>query len=108
MSRLSVLLVLFFLLPPKTVVSQSFLTGVVIDKDTNQPLSKASVRIASSGEFILTDESGAFKIEITKTITTDTLLVTYVGYGKLIYPISNRQPSVVIKLTREATTLNEA
>jgi hypothetical protein len=107
MSRLSALLVLCFFISPQAGASQSPLTGVVVDRDTGQPLSKASVRIASSGEFILTNESGAFKIDVAKLVATDTLMVTHLGYAKLELPVSKHQPRLVIKLTREAMTLNE-
>jgi hypothetical protein len=107
MFRLKILLVLYLILPPFTATSQAIIIGIVIDDDTEEPLSKASIKTSGSAEFIVTDESGAFRVENLKT--SDTLVVTYVGYNKFTLPVAeiNLQTKLVVRLKREATLLNE-
>ena len=90
MSNLKTLLFLLVLTSPLTGNSQLIIKGVVIDSDSEVPLSKASVKISSHSEFALTNESGSFKLDIPNISALDTLVVTYVGYRKYLLPISQR------------------
>jgi hypothetical protein len=94
---------------PLTSNAQLMIKGVVIDNDSEEPLSKASIKLASNPEFTLTNDSGAFTLEIFQNQNPDTIVVTYVGYSKHLLPISNTitGSKLTIRLKKEVTLLNE-
>lgn len=64
---------------------QNKVTGKVIDKLTKEPLPFVSIGVLGQKKGTLTDENGKFIIFINKK--TDTLVVSYVGYHKLLYKV---------------------
>jgi hypothetical protein len=89
-------------------ISQS-ITGSIIDKDTQAPLSKASVQLSRHSAATLSNESGRFTLDISGVMPSDTLLVTYVGYAKYLLPLSTikQQSDLSIRMVKEVTLLNE-
>ncbi|MEX2231066.1 MAG: carboxypeptidase-like regulatory domain-containing protein [Cyclobacteriaceae bacterium] len=109
MYDLRILLFSCAVISPLLVNAQSIIKGVVIDNDSEEPLSKTSIKIISNSEFVITNESGSFQLDLTKINTYDTLVVTHLGYGKYLLSISenNTQTDLVIRLKKEVTLLNE-
>jgi hypothetical protein len=59
------------------------IVGVVLDESNDKPLSYATVSFVNGQYGIITDESGAFRIEVDKISDQDTLQISYVGYQTL-------------------------
>ncbi len=62
-------------------------TGVVKDKQSDEPIPFASAVFKISGKGSLTDSLGKFYIELDQLITNDTLKISSVGYKVLLIPI---------------------
>jgi len=57
------------------------ITGVVVDRETGEPLTGAAVKHPSSGEEVITDFDGCFTISSAEAGTNE-LTVSYVSYDK--------------------------
>ena len=57
------------------------ITGVVVDRETGEPLTGAAVKHPSSGEEVITDFDGCFKISSAETGVNE-LTVSYVSYDE--------------------------
>lgn len=87
-----------------SAVAQTKVSGVVYD-NTNQPLPYVNVYFKGSNEGVITDESGKFYLESTKTYTD--VLVSFVGFApKEVHLNSNISYNLKVTLS-EATELKE-
>ena len=68
------------LLVQYTHAQQVSLQGIVRDKQSNEPISFASVIFKKSGKGMLTDSAGNFVFKLTTPAVHDTLVVSSVGY----------------------------
>ncbi|MGL4359882.1 MAG: DUF5686 family protein [Sediminibacterium sp.] len=59
---------------------QAIFQGIVRDKQSNEPVSFASVVFKKSGKGMLTDSAGNFVFKLTTAAINDTLVVSSVGY----------------------------
>jgi hypothetical protein len=83
-------LISFFLLfiTSFIAISQSIsVTGTIRDAHTQEPIAYASVYLLASGSGNLSDSSGYFSIRI-NNLTTDTLIVSFVGYEIFKLPVT--------------------
>lgn len=81
------------------------LKGVVIDKETKEPLIGASVRIKDSrGVGVVTDVNGEFSLDIKSSQTI--LQVNYIGYNEVQVEVGNAT-SITISLDANDKNLDE-
>jgi hypothetical protein len=79
--------------------------GLIQDGHTKEPVSYASIYFTRSGVGKTSDSAGNFSFYISK-FSTDTLVVTYVGYETYKIPINDsvNNKTIVIQLQRGAAT----
>ncbi|WP_324310764.1 DUF5686 and carboxypeptidase-like regulatory domain-containing protein [Xanthomarina sp.] len=99
------LLVLFFFLNSCFLFAQTKVSGHVYDEN-NQPVAYANIIFKSSSEGTITDENGVFYLE--SPSTWDTLIVSFIGYETIEYPLDKRVSyNLSFNLTEAASALNE-
>ena len=54
--------------------------GVVVNSITNEPLPYSNVGILNKNVGTVTDDNGAFKLDVSKMSPTDTIRISYIGY----------------------------
>ena len=88
-----------------SVFAQITISGIVADK--NGPLEGAAVYFNNTMLGTTTDVQGKFSIKVREGIYD--LVVSYLGYKKIIYSLntSNYKKSLVFKLEEEQNTLDE-
>ena len=108
MTKLKLFLCLSFNLLSAFGISQSII-GVIVDKDTDAPLGKASIQLLRHSAGTLSNELGQFTLDISSVMPNDTLLVTHVGYAKYFLPLSaiKQLNDLNITMIKEVTLLNE-
>ncbi len=68
-----------FLLLPMLALSQSF-TGVVMDSKSGTPLPYANIGVRGKNLGGIADIRGHFQIDLSKSLPTDTVVISYLGY----------------------------
>jgi hypothetical protein len=61
-------------------VSANYITGIILDEETNEPLPFATIGMRHTGRGIVTNINGEFGLKITPDLLDDTLSVSYLGY----------------------------
>lgn len=90
-----------------TVKGQDYvLSGKVVDGSNGEPVEYASILIAESGQWAITDGKGAFTIRHVKSGKT-TLTVQCLGYRKQTWPMTIRRdvPELTLRLQQETLKL---
>ena len=67
--------------------ASGYITGIVTDNETNDPLPFATLGLKRSGRGTVTNGNGEFGLKITPEIFEDTLLITYLGYIRREVPV---------------------
>jgi TonB-dependent starch-binding outer membrane protein SusC len=80
------------------------ITGSIMD-EKNQPLVGASIVLQGTTKGAVSDENGAFKLELEDKEATGTLIVSFVGYESQIIPIGGQKNLNIV--LREAGVLSE-
>ena len=80
------------------------LSGKVIDGSNGEPVEYASILIAESGQWAITDGKGAFTIRHVKSGKT-TLTVQCLGYRKQTWPMTIRRDVTELTLRLQQETL---
>jgi hypothetical protein len=85
------------------------LSGVILDEESGDPLSYASLAIQNTSFGTIANEYGEFRLTLSRELLNDTLVFSYVGYAKQIRLLSGLKPGVAIKilLQQEPTLLSE-
>ena len=80
-----------------------FLSGIVRDSVTLEPLPMASVAVDGQGKGTLTDENGIFQL----TVTTDdrAIVVSCLGYDKRVVPIKKNAYNLYDEQMTPSTTM---
>ncbi len=108
MNRLIILLLLFFI--SYSAHAQITVSGKVIDKEYNEPLSGASVIIKDDNgkikKFTTTKGDGSFSLQLTAS-PGFTLEVTMIGFTVKSLSLNNLDSPVIIKLEPGQTLLKE-
>jgi hypothetical protein len=84
--------------------AQRLTHGVVVDSVSFAPLAGVHVKIKSSREGEVTNAKGEFYI---KTMPTDTLVLSRVGYVDLILPLLFEEQDILIRLRERVRMLQE-
>lgn len=83
-----------------------FLSGIVRDSVTLEPLPMAYVAVEGQGKGTLTDENGIF--ELTVSTSDRALVVTCLGYNKRVVPIKKNAYNLYdVQMTPSTTMLDE-
>lgn len=87
------------LLPERTSAQKKILKGIVKDRQSDEPIPFASIVLKSNMQGTLTDSSGIFVFDYTRS-GTDTLLVTSVGYTPiaLVVPVNKDSNFITVKM----------
>ena len=106
MKMVRILLFTMFILGFSTTVkAQDYvLSGKVVDADNGQPVEYASILIAESGLWAITDDKGVFTIKHIKQGKT-TLTVQCLGYRKQTWPMTIRRNVLDLTLRIQQETL---
>src|SRR4051794_3403440 len=75
--------------------------GEILDKQSDEPISFATVRFTKQGGGVLTDSLGRFSIILNNNTLSDTLQITSVGYVPFLVPAASVKDSsfITIQLT---------
>lgn len=91
-----------------SVTNLNYITGVIKDDETLEPLSFATLALKNKGKGTVTNANGEFGLKITPDLVTDTLSVSYLGY--LVREIPVRQAlgnNFTILMKREFISIPE-
>ncbi len=83
------------------------LTGRVVNSGTGAPVPYASVSVLHRGYGVITNREGDFALEIPKGFLKDTLAVGFLGYHRLLVPVSGLQGFRVFRLYPKIISLPE-
>jgi len=97
-------LLFLFLLAPFSILAQGTLTGVVLDKKSNQPLPGVNVVVQGANESTSTDFDGKFKL--VKLKNGDKIVFSFIGYETQTLSYSG-QKEVTVSLEDAANQLQE-
>jgi len=97
-------LLFLFLLAPFSILAQGTLTGVVVDKKSNQPLPGVNVVVQGANQSTSTDFDGKFKLA--KLKDGDKIVFSFIGYETQTLNYSG-QKEVTVSLDESANQLQE-
>ena len=97
-------LLFLFLLLPFSILAQNSLSGVVVDKKSNQPLPGVNVTVQGASNGTSTDFDGKFQLAGLKS--GDKIVFSFIGYTDQTITFSG-QKSVSISLDEAANQLQE-
>ena len=85
-------------------ISQMELTGVIVDKETGDPIPYAQVMLMMRPAGTLSNLEGEFRINVSDRDATDTLIFMYLGYSKMKIPVSKYIASKISKIEMSTET----
>ena len=97
-------LLFLFLLLPFSVLAQSTLSGVVLDKSSGQPLPGVNVVVSGASKGAATDLDGKF--QLSKVVKGDKIVFSFIGFKSQTIVYSN-QTSITVSLEEDANLLSE-
>jgi len=100
------LFTLIALLSSAYVFSQTNVSGVVVDSNTNEPLPGVNVKVMGKNVGASTDFNGEFSFTVSEE-PPFSLEFTFVGYARQIKEITSNDESVSIALEESQTSLDE-
>jgi hypothetical protein len=83
------------------------LKGIVLDADKLTPLPYASIYALHKNKGVISNETGAFSINISDLDKSDTLCFQYIGYKTRFITLGQLDTSAVVYLTVEIINLND-
>jgi hypothetical protein len=85
------------------------LQGIIIDRESGEPLPYASLAILHSSFGTIANDQGEFRLAIVEELLDDTLVFSFVGYARQSKLLSELKASNAIKilLVQQPTMLNE-
>lgn len=102
---------LLFLLPAIGIAvpdDNDMLTGIVLDKENNQPIQYATVVLLDTKYGTSTDSTGLFRLRLKEpAIAQYRAKISCVGYQPLIISLSDKKKSFVVKLTTDVRQISE-
>ncbi len=91
-----------------TVWEDKYLTGLIVDDETSDPLSFATIGLMHKGKGTISNKNGEFGLNITTDCINDTLHVSYLGYiGREIPVIQALGNNFTITMKREFISIPE-
>jgi hypothetical protein len=97
--------------PPSNEIPEwevKYITGVVSDFESGEPLPFATIGIMSKGRGTVTNNNGEFGLKITRDCINDSLIVSYLGYYNREIPVRQAlDNNFNIKMMREYISIPE-
>lgn len=89
--------------------AQKFITisGTVIDAETNESLSSASITVKNKPIGTIANTEGKFTVHLPSKLKTDTLYISMIGYFSLQVPIASVSGELTVKLKPSVQYLQE-
>jgi hypothetical protein len=85
-----------------------YLTGVIVDEETLEPLPFATIGLKNKGKGTVTNNNGEFGLKITPDLFNDTLSVSYLGYIRSEMPVIQAfRDELSISMKREFISIPE-
>jgi hypothetical protein len=97
---------LLFLFIPHLVGNSQIINGTILDKNTSNPVSFASVYFSGTLTGSLTDQNGKFELDVTKYVTMP-LTISAVGYNSVTLSDFTSEKPLLIFLSPRVYELNE-
>ena len=97
-------LLFLFLLLPFSVLAQSTLSGVVLDKTSGRALPGVNVVVAGASKSVATDLDGKF--QLSKVVKGDKIVFSFIGYSNATVEFNN-QKNLTVSLEEESNQLQE-
>src|SRR3954451_21454878 len=96
--KLTVLLISIIIGVCSVQAQVKILKGIILDKQSDEPIPYASAVFKKSGAGALSDSLGKFILELKSWPAGDTLVVNNVGYKPTLIPFDNIKDSVSITI----------
>ena len=98
--------------PPQSTVTPEweikYITGVISDLETGEPLPFATIGIMSKGRGTVTNNNGEFGLKISRDCVNDSLSVSYLGYYSRTIPVREALDNTFnIKMMRKYISIPE-
>ncbi len=108
--RAFILLIVITNFASTNVIGQNIIKGKVTDAQTNEALPGANVFLQSDWSIgSTTNNNGDFTLKINKSISNDTLIISYIGYRDISIPVSDKTiKPLIILLESFAELLGES
>jgi TonB-dependent Receptor Plug Domain/CarboxypepD_reg-like domain len=103
MMKKVLIVLLGFLFIFLTGTAQRRIKGKVVDGISREPLENAVVRSTEGKGTVVTDQLGAFVLDISET--TDSLCISFVGYREQILGISKADKTILVEMERGSVDL---
>ena len=85
-----------------------YVTGVIVDDETLEPLPFATIALKESGRGTVTNSNGEFGLKITNELLNDTLVLSFLGYyGREITVRQSLGNNFTISMKREFISIPE-
>ena len=97
-------LLFLFLFLPFSILAQTVVNGVVVDKKTNQPIPGVNVTVQGANQSTSTDLDGTFKLS--KVKKGDKIVFSFIGYKIETISFEN-QKTITVSLIEEANVLQD-
>lgn len=97
-------LLFLFLLLPLSVLAQSTLSGVVLDKASGRAIPGVNVVVSGASNGVSTDLEGKF--QLSKVVKGDKIVFSFIGYKSETVTFSN-QTTISVSLQEDANVLSE-
>jgi hypothetical protein len=95
--RFLIAILFIFIIRPAAIAQSISISGTIRDSHTQEPISYASVYLQASGIGKMSDSSGSFSFRV-NNFTTDTLVVSYVGYEVFKMPVSRSNDTISLDI----------
>src|SRR5215813_12550232 len=96
--RKSIVLIFCIAFVHVSIAQVKMLRGVILDKQSDEPIPYASAVFKKSGIGVLSDSLGKFTLQLQNWPIGDTLVVNNVGYKPTIIPFTDIKDSVSITI----------
>ncbi|HNX66110.1 MAG TPA: carboxypeptidase-like regulatory domain-containing protein, partial [Bacteroidales bacterium] len=89
-------------------IKEIFITGTIVDEESNDPLSYATIGISHRGKGTITNNNGVFILKLPIEFIDDTVSISYVGYLNRCLPVrSLYNNDQIIKMERSFIAIPE-
>ncbi len=85
-----------------------YITGIIVDKETDEPLPFATIGLKKSGKGTVSNSNGEFNLNITPDMQKDTLSVSYLGFTGREIPVKEAlSGNIKIAMTKDFIPIPE-
>lgn len=107
MSRIITTILVFFLFQVITIAQNIVIEGVIKDSKQKEALPYANIFLKGSYSGTISNQNGQFRIIIPKEKSSDSIVVSYIGYKTQTFCISKIKNPLEVFLEEDLATLNE-